>query len=118
MCETCQHGVFQGVQLVFERGIDAWVGVAKQIYPPRTDGIEVAAVVMVIQPRPLSTLDGHQGHGFVVLHLCAGVPHTLQAALNQLRGKGVLHVRHIIPALTCQDALGFVAIFNAYFEKK
>jgi hypothetical protein len=40
---------------------------------------------VVMQPRALAVVDSDQGHGFVVLHLCARMPHAVQTALHQLR---------------------------------
>jgi hypothetical protein len=58
---------------------------AKQDDPPRADGVQVTMAIVVIQPRALAMVHGHQGHGFVVLHLGARMPNALQTALHQLR---------------------------------
>jgi hypothetical protein len=42
---------------------------------------------VVIKPRTAAALNGHQGHSFVVLHLCTWMPDTVQTALHPLRRK-------------------------------
>jgi hypothetical protein len=78
--EAGEHGVFQRIQLVFQRRVDARVGMAEQVHPPRADGVEVAAAFMVVQPCALAPADGDQRDGFVVLHLGARMPYAAQAA--------------------------------------
>ncbi len=87
--ETRQHGVLQGVELLLQSGVDARVGVTKEIDPPGADGIQITISVMVVQPRPAAVVNSHQWHGFVVLHLGTRVPDTVQAALHQLRRLGI-----------------------------
>ena len=84
--EAGQHGVLEGVELVLQGRIDARVGVAKQIHPPGTYGVQITVAVMVIQPGPAAVVNRHQRHGFVVLHLGTRVPDTVQTALHQLGG--------------------------------
>jgi len=57
--------------------------VSKQVDPPGADRIEVASPLDVIQPSAGTARDRERRGRFVVLHLCARVPHALQAALNQ-----------------------------------
>ena len=84
MGKTSEHGMFQGVELMFQCIVDAWVGVTKQIDPPRADGVKVAVAIVVIQPSTAAALNSHQWHSLVVLHLGTRVPDTAQTALNQL----------------------------------
>ena len=83
--EAGQHDVLQLVQLVLERGVDARVAVAEQVDPPRADGIEIALALEIVQPHALAARDRHQRQGFVLLHLGAGVPDRVQAALQVIR---------------------------------
>ena len=89
MGEAGQHGVLQGVELLVQGRVDARVGMAKQVDPPRADGVQVTMTIVVMQPRALGVVDSDQGHGFVVLHLGTRVPDTVQAALHQLRRLGI-----------------------------
>jgi len=80
MREAGQHGVFEPVELVFQCRVDARIGMPEQIDPPRTDGVQITPPVGVVQPGPAAVADRHQRHGFMVLHLGAGVPHAVAAA--------------------------------------
>ena len=83
MGTTGQHHMRQGVELVLDGGIDARIGVAKQIDPPGADGVEVTLAVFVNQPHTLPAHDGQGRYLGGTLHLCAGVPNACQAACNQ-----------------------------------
>ena len=53
MSEASKHDMFQLIKLVADGGVDARVGVTKQIDPPGTDSIEVAFPPIVIKPHAL-----------------------------------------------------------------
>src|SRR5476649_542522 len=72
--------MFEAVELILQRRVDARVGVAEQVDPPRADGVEIAAAFVVVQPRALAVADRDQRHGFMMLHLGARVPYAAQAA--------------------------------------
>ena len=79
--EACQHHVFDETHLCLNGRIDAWVGVTKEVGPPRADAVQVGAVLGVIEPHPLALDDGQGRHVLVVLHLGARVPNAQEAAL-------------------------------------
>jgi hypothetical protein len=81
-----EHGVFERIELVFQRGVDARVGVAKQVDPPGADGIEIAVAIAVIEPGARTTSDGDERQALVVFHLGAGVPYGTQAAGDPVVG--------------------------------
>ncbi len=55
-----QHDVFKRLQLLHERRVDRRIGVAEQVDPPRTDGVEIALAVGVDQPGAVSAGDGQR----------------------------------------------------------
>ena len=75
-----QHGVFEGVELLVQGGVDAWVGVAEQVGPPRADAVEKTPTVEIVQPGPFAAGDRNQGEIArrraiaVVAHLRARMP--------------------------------------------
>jgi hypothetical protein len=79
--EACQHDVFNAAHLLLNGRIDAGVGVAKEVGPPRTDAVHVSAALDVVKPDPFAPMDGQRRHRLVVLHLGAGVPNAQAAAL-------------------------------------
>ena len=87
--EAGEHDVFQRVELFAQGAIDARVAVAEEIDPPRTDAVEVAIAVKIVQPRALATGDRDQRQvALVLLHLRARMPDGGEAALQQI---GVAH---------------------------
>jgi hypothetical protein len=79
MREPGEQHVRQCVELRAHGGIDARIGVAEQIHPPRAHGIEVAIPVEVGEPRTLAACDGHERQRLVHLHLRARMPHRFAA---------------------------------------
>ena len=82
MCKAGQHHMLEPAQLVGNRGVDLRVTVAKQVDPPGTDAIENALAFKVFQPHAFGTRHRHQWQGRVLLHLRAGMPHRIKAALQ------------------------------------
>ena len=89
--EAGEDNVFQLVQLRTQGSVDARVGVAEEIDPPRTDAVQVAIAVEIMQPDALAT--GNRDHRQLaaavdiigmLLHLRARVPDGGQAALQQV----------------------------------
>ena len=85
-----QHHVVERLQLRAQRRDDLRMIVTKQIRPPRTDAVQIAPSVKIVQPRPLPARNRHQRHGLrriraqMVLHLRARMPHGSQRALRPL----------------------------------
>ncbi|MNN39509.1 hypothetical protein D3C81_1535480 [compost metagenome] len=76
-----EHHVPERVQLARQRGVDARVGVAEQVDPPRAGGVEIAAAVGIEQPRAFAAHD-RQRQGVVIgAQAGAGVPDGVAAAL-------------------------------------
>ena len=75
-----QH-VLELAELVGERGVDARVGMAEEIHPPRADRIEVAPALEIVEPATFAARHGNERQRLVVLHLGAGMPDRGQAAL-------------------------------------
>ena len=91
--EAGENDVLQGVELGAQRGVDARIGVAEQVDPPRADGVEIALAVEVVQPGALAARDGDERQcarvGINVLfHLGAGMPDGGKAALQEF---GIVH---------------------------
>ena len=91
--EPSEDDVFEFVKLRVQSGVDARIGVAEQVDPPRADAVEVAAAVEVVQPGALTTGYGNQRQGTrvaagVLLHLGARVPDGAQAARKEF---GIIH---------------------------
>ena len=84
MSEACEHDMFELFQLGRYRRVDAGIGVAEKIYPPGTDGVQVAVALGIVQPCTLAANDGNQRQLFMQFHLRAGVPHGLAAALQKI----------------------------------
>ena len=80
VCAAGEHGVFEGVELVFQRCIDTRIGMAEQVDPPGADCVQIAVVRAIVEPRALASCDRDQRQTLVVLHLGAGVPDGTQAA--------------------------------------
>jgi hypothetical protein len=59
--EAGQNDVLQPVQLILEGSVDARVGVAEQVHPPRADGVQIAPAVEIVQPRARTARDRDQG---------------------------------------------------------
>ena len=74
MGKSCKENVFEGVQLIFKRGVNRGVRMAKEVDPPGADGIEITRSFKVLEPHPKGPSDGNRRPLFVVLHLGAGVP--------------------------------------------
>ena len=81
--ETGEHHVLQGVELGFEGGADARVGVAEEIDPPGADAVQVTSPVHVEQPGAFTPGNRDEGELLVVLHLGAGVPHRGEGAVEE-----------------------------------
>ncbi|MOA44328.1 hypothetical protein D3C78_1665940 [compost metagenome] len=88
MGETGQHDVIELLELIAQGRLDVRMVVAKQVDPPGADAVEVTPAFEVMQPYAFGFGDGHEGLGFVLFHLCAGVPHMAQAALDH---GGIVH---------------------------
>ena len=73
--------MFEPLQLVGQCGVDARLGMAEQVDPPGTDGVEIAPAVAVVEPAALRTRDGDDRQRLVLLHLRAGMPYRGAAAL-------------------------------------
>ena len=71
--------MFQRIELIFDGGIDARIGMPKQIHPPRTHAVQIASPVVVIQPNPIAALNRNQRQLLVRLHLRAGMPDGFEA---------------------------------------
>ncbi len=48
MGESGQHHMFQRIELIDNRRVDAWIAMAEQVDPPRADRIEIAFAVEVV----------------------------------------------------------------------
>lgn len=85
-----------GLDRVFQRGI----GVAEQVDPAGTEGVEAALAFVVIQPGTEATGDGQGRYGLEPPHLGAGMPDGSGAAglPRSLEGGG--RFVHIGPRLT------------------
>ena len=81
--EAGEHDVLEGLQLLAQCGVDAGVGMAEQVGPPRADAIKQRISLLVIKPASLSFGNGNQGQRFVMLHLCARVPNGSQTAIHK-----------------------------------
>ncbi|MNF44326.1 hypothetical protein D3C84_254330 [compost metagenome] len=84
MAEASQNHVLQLIDLILDALIDARVGVAKHVDPPRADGVEVALAFEVFEPDAFAALDRDQRQLFVVFHLGAGMPQHREVALHPL----------------------------------
>jgi hypothetical protein len=69
----------------------------EQIDPPGTDGIEVALPVHPIEPGSFAPADSDQRKRFVLLHLSAGVPDRLPAAIVYVFIIHLLEIQHKKP---------------------
>ena len=78
--EAGEDHMFELAQLLRERRIDARVGMPEDIDPPGTHGVEIAFAVEILEPRSGTASNRDHGHGFMVLHLRAGMPHHPQIA--------------------------------------
>ena len=58
--KACEHHMFEIFKLVFQRRVDAWIGMTEKIYPPRRDRIEITLTLEVDQPGTIATSDRHQ----------------------------------------------------------
>jgi hypothetical protein len=67
--------------LINDRCVDARVGVAEEIDPPRAHGVEKSATFKVVQPTAARRGDRNDRETFVMLHLGARMPHSGEAAL-------------------------------------
>ena len=84
MGKTRQHDMFDFFQLIADGGVDSRIGMPEQIDLPRTDGIEVAIAISIVQPYTLTTRNRYQRVLFVLFHLRARMPYRLQASLLQM----------------------------------
>ena len=75
-----EHGVFERVELIFQRRVDARIGVAEQVDPPGADGIQITMTGAVVEPCALAARDRDERQALVVLHLGARVPDGAEAA--------------------------------------
>ena len=81
--ESGQDDMFQRLQLCLERSVDARVGMAEQVHPPRTDPVQIALAIEIDQPCALTPRHRNERQGFVVFHLGAGVPDGGEAAAQE-----------------------------------
>jgi hypothetical protein len=77
-----EHRVFERVELILQRAVDIVVRVAEEIDPPRTDRIEIAVALRIVEPRALAARDRHERHALVMFHLGARMPHGRERAGN------------------------------------
>ena len=82
--EACKHHVFELIELVFQCGVDARIGVTKKIHPPRRHRIQIALALEIDQPRTFATRNRHQRKLLVVLHLRAGMPHARERTRDDI----------------------------------
>jgi hypothetical protein len=99
-----EHGVFERIELVFERSVDTGVSVTKQVDPPGADGIEIAMTVAVIEPGAGAAGDGDERQALVMFHLGAGMPDGAQAAGDPVGG--------VVGAFVALDAFGCSCVQN------
>ena len=104
--ESREYHVFELAQLFRDRGVDARMGMAEQIDPPGTHGVEIALTVEILEPGTGTPPDGHHRKGFVVFHLGAGMPNDSKVARGERGGIG-------LDAGDVVHILGIVAYANA-----
>ena len=80
MAEAREEHVLEAFELGPERGVNARVAMPEEIHPPRTDGIQIAPAIKIVEPATLAAGNRYQGKLLVVLHLRARVPHSGKAA--------------------------------------
>ena len=79
--EARQHHVLELGELVGQRGVDPRVGVAEQVDPPRSDRVEVAAPVEVVEPGPAARAIAPAAASRAASSACTGArPHCGCAA--------------------------------------
>ena len=84
MGEPGEQNVLKVLRLPAHRGADGGMGMAEEVHPPRADGVEVTAPVLVFEPDAMGTADGDRRQPFVVLHLRAGVPQDRPITLAEV----------------------------------
>jgi len=99
-----EHGVFERIELVFERRVDTRIGVTEQVDPPGADGIEIAKAVAVIEPGAGAAGDGDERHALMVFHLGTGMPDCAEAAGDPVGG--------VFGAFGAFDAFGCSCVQN------
>lgn len=77
-----EHRVFERIELRAQRFVDAGVGMAEQIDPPRADRIEIAVAGMIEEPGALPSCERDERHALVVLHLRTRMPYRTQTACD------------------------------------
>ena len=82
--EPGEQDVLKVLRLPAHRGADGGMGMAEEVHPPRADGVEVTAPVLVFQPHAMGTADGDRRQPFMVLHLRAGVPQDRPITLAEV----------------------------------
>ena len=87
MGEIRKDDVLEPPQLRRNPRIDLLVRMSEEIRPPRTDNIEIALAVHIVEPCPLCVVDHHRRQLFIVLHLRARVPDMAQVTLLNRRHK-------------------------------
>src|SRR5712691_5021313 len=83
MSKTGEDDVFKFFQLLAQRGVDARVAMAEEIYPPGTDGIEITLAIKIVKPDSFPVGDRDQRQGFVLFHLGTGMPNCREAACQK-----------------------------------
>ena len=78
MGEPRKHDMLNAIELVFDRRINAWIGVTKEIGPPRADAIHEDQALVIRKPSTLPFDHAQGGYLFMLLHLCARVPNTAE----------------------------------------
>jgi hypothetical protein len=91
--ETGEHHVRCSRELRLHGGVDARLGMAVQIHPPRTDRIDIAFAVVIGEPHAACATNRQQRQfALVILHLRAGVPDVREIPRPQRRIRGLGHV--------------------------
>lgn len=98
MREAGEHHMLQRIQLLLDRRANARIGMAKQVGPPRADGIEITLAIEVFQPHAVAATNRDHRHGLIaiavvrrmVTHLRTRVPDVLQVAIAEI-GLRIVH---------------------------
>ena len=93
MGEAREQDMLKFFQLTGQCAVDSRIAVAEQVDPPRADGVQVALAFEVFKPHALATADRDNGEPFMVLHLCARMPHNGQVSFYQVV---ILHIPVIL----------------------
>src|SRR3989304_9095325 len=58
VCKSGKQSLLKFVQLAFDSSADFRMGMTKDIYPPGTDGIDVAVAFQILDPHALAPAPG------------------------------------------------------------